>query len=192
MVMATQQQKSSHSISSILGPRALLPGETEADYEAGIRTLIDELKVSSPLQVFLVEQIYESMMWIRRLNGEKRELIIRKMAEELGDFGGYEGIELYLRKALNQSKNGQYAKWLAEKLEEKDFTLETLESAATRRALNTLEQIDRSIRAHFATIQQLQRSLDAAEMKPLLKRRMELQIGFLERDMNAIEHDKSA
>jgi len=190
--MATQQQKSSQSISSILGPRALLPGETEADYEAGIRTLIDELKVSSPLQVFLVEQIYESMMWIRRLNGEKRELIIRKMAEELGDFGGYEGIELYLRKALNQSKNGQYAKWLAEKLEEKDFTLETLESAATRRALNTLEQIDRSIRAHFATIQQLQRSLDAAEMKPLLKRRMELQIGFLERDMNAIEHDKSA
>jgi len=177
-------------ISSIIGPHVALPSESEEAYEAGLLLLIDELRASSPLQVFLVEQIYESMVWVKRCQRDKRGVIRRRMASLLSEYP--ETTEEFEEGLIAVSENPddeEWAEWLSDMLSRKNYSLETLELAATNSSLDTIKRMDDSIRLHMNNIRQVQRSLDVAEMKPLLKKRLELQVSHLERDLHVIEQE---
>ena len=71
----------------------------------------------------------------------------------------------------------------------KGYTLETLASYATAIAGRQLVGIENLIDRQFKTIRQLQKSIAEVEAKPLIMKRLALQVEQLTRDAQALTHD---
>ena len=71
----------------------------------------------------------------------------------------------------------------------KGYTLESLASHATAIAGRQLVGIENLIDRQFKTIRQLQKSIAEVEAKPLIMKRLALQVEQLTRDAHALAHD---
>ena len=71
------------SISEIVSTDPVLPGESRALYDACLRSVITELKATTALQIYLAEQIFDCLWWMRRYEQQKRDTILREMANIL-------------------------------------------------------------------------------------------------------------
>ena len=71
----------------------------------------------------------------------------------------------------------------------KGYTLATLASHATAIAGRQLVGIENLIDRQFKTIRQLQKTIAEVEAKPLMMKRLALQVEQLTRDAQALTHD---
>lgn len=58
----------------------MLPTESLQNYQADLQALLQELEANTPLKVYLVENIHECLLWIRRYRAQKRNLVLRAIA----------------------------------------------------------------------------------------------------------------
>jgi len=78
----TKSQPASQ-ISQIFGPIKLMPGESEADYRAGLIGTISELGAATHLQIYLAEKIFQCLWWMRRYEVQKQATIVNAMVDLL-------------------------------------------------------------------------------------------------------------
>lgn len=179
------------SLSRLVGRPQLLPGESSDQYEQLLAELIRELEAKSPLAVMLVEQLYEALLWARRHGQDKLYLIHEKMAENFSSIGHFSESIFEALTTLSRDPSDKNAiNIVDDALKEKGTTLELIRARAVRSSLNTIKEIDALINQQLNTIRHLQKSIEAIELKPRLKKRLDLQLQALERDLVAIEHDE--
>ena len=59
-------------ISQLVGASPpVLPGESESTYKNGLHATVTELGAVTPLQIYLVEKIFDCLWWIRRYESFK-------------------------------------------------------------------------------------------------------------------------
>lgn len=63
-----------------MGSAPALPGESEEVYRQGLEATIHELGAATPQQIYLAENFFECMWWMRRYENQKRATLIHSMA----------------------------------------------------------------------------------------------------------------
>ena len=84
-----------NKVSSLLpflsSPR-LLAGESEAEFQSGLQSLLSELDNPSPLAIALITQLNECLWWIKRHTVDKELLLHESMAKILARAGTYSEV----------------------------------------------------------------------------------------------------
>jgi len=124
-----------HKVSSLLpflsSPK-LLPDESEAEFQSGLKSLLSELDNPSPLAVALISQLNESLWWIKRHTKDKELLLHEAMARLLSKAGSYSEtydnrkVSEALERYLNGSADKDEAEWIEDILNELKLTLSDL------------------------------------------------------------------
>jgi hypothetical protein len=178
-----------HKVSSLLpflsSPK-LLPDESEADFQSGLKSLLSELDNPSPLAVALISQLNECLWWIKRHTVDKELLLHEAMARLLSKAGSYtetynnrkvsEALEHY----LNGHADKDEAEWIDDILTESKLTLSDLRVRAFKDAAKHIKMVDDLIHRQHQTIRHLQRSIDSIDYKSRLIKRMDLELAALE------------
>jgi len=178
-----------HKVSSLLpflsSPK-LLPNESEAEFQSGLKSLLSELDNPSPLAVALISQLNESLWWIKRHTKDKELLLHESMARLLSKAGSYsetydnrkvsEALERYLDGRADKDE----AEWIDEILDESKLTLSDLRVRAFKDAAKHIKMVDDLIHRQHQTIRHLQRSIDSIDYKSRLIKRMDLELAALE------------
>ena len=87
--VAMPVEDKSKSLLPFLSSPKLLPDESEADFQSGLKSLLSELDNPSPLAVALVSQLNECLWWIKRHTVDKELLLHEAMARLLSKAGSY-------------------------------------------------------------------------------------------------------
>jgi hypothetical protein len=178
-----------HKVSSLLpslsSPR-LLPDESEADFQSGLKSLLSELDNPSPLAVALVSQLNESLWWIKRHTVDKELLLHEAMARLLSKAGSYNEtydnrkVSEALERYLDGSGDKDEAEWIEDILAESKLTLSDLRVRAFKDAAKHIKMVDDLIHRQHQTMRHLQRSIDSIDYKSRLIKRMDLELAALE------------
>ena len=178
-----------HKVSSLLpllsSPR-LLPDESEAEFQSGLKSLLSELDNPSPLAVALVSQLNECLWWIKRHTVDKELLLHEAMARLLSREGiiwmgsGNSKLSVALERYLDGSADKDEAEWIDEILAESKLTLSDLRVRAFKDAAKHIKMVDDLIHRQHQTMRHLQRSIDSIDYKSRLIKRMDLELAALE------------
>lgn len=178
------------TISEVLDIDPLLPGESVADYQQGLRELIGELGAKSVLQVYLAEKIYDCLWWIRRYEGQKRSMIIAEMAVQVAGVPQHmmspthKANQQYLRETLLQNKWDQKS---LDILKAVGYSRQSLRQVAMMKRRDELQQLDQQIALQTKVLAGFQASYEVAFNRKRNVERLELQNALLRRDLEAIE-----
>jgi hypothetical protein len=188
--MASKPSKnpSLSSISKAIGSSPLLPGESKADYEQGLSSVIEELGAKTATQIYLAEKIFECLWWIRRYENQKRMTIVNWMVDLLKpgySIGDWED-EAIVSQALTQNRS---APELELALRRKGWTMEVLTQKAMHKAVTTIGDMDRQIELYAKLLTRFQAFFELHFHRKLNTERMILQNEVLKRDLSAIEHE---
>ena len=174
------------SLLPLLSSPRLLPDESEADFQSGLKSLLSELDNPSPLAVALVSQLNECLWWIKRHTVDKELLLHEAMARILSKAGNHwdtydnhkvsEALEHY----LNRSADKDEAEWIDEILAESKLTLSDLRVRGFKDAAKHIKMVDDLIHRQHQTMRHLQRSIDSIDYKSRLIKRMDLELAALE------------
>ena len=178
-----------HKVSSLLpllsSPR-LLPNESEAEFQSGLKSLLSELDNPSALAVALISQLNESLWWIKRHTVDKELLLHEAMARLLSMAGGYSEtydnrkVSEALERYLDGSAHKDEAEWIKDILTESKVTLSDLRVRAFKDAAKHIKMVDDLINRQHQTMRHLQRSIDSIDYKSRLIKRMDLELAALE------------
>ena len=180
---ATQQTSS--KISQIVGGNFILPGENMQEFQQAYEQVILELGAQTQLQIYLAEQIFHSMWWIRRYERQKRACVISAMVEVIKGFSmsaqpGHALTELF------ESGHWDDPAVLNE-IKAKGLTVEGLVQRATSQVKERLMQLDQSVSLKMHTLAQMQKSYEALVNRSVMQERLKLQNDLLKRDLLAID-----
>jgi hypothetical protein len=178
-----------HKVSSLLpllsSPR-LLPDESEAEFQSGLKSLLSELDNPSPLTVALVSQLNECLWWIKRHTVDKELLLHEAMARLLSKAGsnwmpsGNSKLSVALEHYLDGSANRDEAALIEQALADGNLTLSDLRVRAFKDAAKHIKMVDDLIHRQHQTMRHLQRSIDSIDYKSRLLKRMDLELAALE------------
>jgi hypothetical protein len=175
------------TIGGVLGSKAaLLPGESEDQYQSALDATIEELGAITPLQVYLAEKILECLWWIRRYEIQKRDTLVHAMAKELETPGAY-GISeefRYMMDALISNRLGE-ARFEA-LLKQSGHSIESLRQEAFRGSAGPISELDSRIDLKLKTLKGFQGSYEVLVNRKLHMERLRLQNDLLRRDLDAI------
>lgn len=175
------------SISKLLGPAPVLPGESRAHYQASLTALVEELQATTVLQVYLAEKIHECLWWVRRYEAQKRATIVAEMAVIAK--GGFTpqvtATEARVRSLLT-SGQPEDLDTLAQMLTGIRHTPESLQQKAMASKALALQQLDQQIALQTKILSGLQASYEVAFNRKLHVERLQLQNSLLQRDLQAI------
>jgi hypothetical protein len=180
------------SISDIVSTDPILPGESRELYDACLKSVIAELKATTALQVYLAEQIFECLWWMRRYEQQKRDTILREMANLLDPYGPTSKITENKRFYFHLLQVEEASEELQEILEQAKHSIDTLRQEAMYRVGLQLNAIDVRIALKAKTLAGFQASYEALVNRNINRERLELQNAILKRDLQAIEMDKSS
>ena len=172
-------------ISQIVGGNFILPGESAQQFHQAYAAALVELGAQTQLQIYLVEQIFHSMWWIRRYELQKRASLISEMVKILRSPGLVELPGLDLTELLEAGKWDDPA--VLKELKIKGFTAQSLLQRAGERQQEELMRLDQSIALKAHTLAQLQKSYEALVNRSVMRERMKLQNDLLKRDLLAID-----
>lgn len=175
-------------ITELLIGSAVLPGESEIEYQQGLIASIQELGATTPLQIYLVEKIYECMWWMSRYENQKRATLIRAMANALDPnklAGQVSKIEVWVTKALYSNRINDDFNSL---LEKHNLTLESLNQKALANCRAQLESLDQMVALKAKTLAGFQASYEVLINRKVNAERMRLQNALMQRDLGAIEN----
>jgi hypothetical protein len=178
------------SISDIVSTDPVLPGESRALYDACLKSIITELKATTALQIYLAEQIFECLWWMRRYEQQKRDTILREMANILDISRSRSNISEHKRFYFHLLQVEQASKELQEILEQAKHSIDTLRQEAMYRVGQELNAIDVRITLKTKTLAGFQASYEALVNRNINRERLELQNAILKRDLQAIEMEK--
>ena len=185
-----------HKVSSLLpllsSPR-LLPDESEAEFQSGLKSLLSELDNPSPLAIALISQLNECLWWIKRHTVDKELLLHESMAKILARSGTYS--EVYdnhvVSTALESFLTGNSSKeekiWIEDILVQSKLTVSDLRALGFKTASKYIKMADELIHRQYQTIRHLQRSIDAVDYKSRIIKRMDLELADLEKKTLAID-----
>lgn len=180
---ATKQTGS--KISQIVGGNFILPGENAQQFHQAYEAALVELGAQTQLQIYLAEQIFHSMWWIRRYELQKRASLISEMVKILRSPGLAELPGLDLTELLEAGRWDDPA--VLKEIKSKDFTAQSLLQRAGERQQEKLMRLDQSIALKAHTLAQLQKSYEALVNRSVMQERMKLQNDLLKRDLLAID-----
>jgi hypothetical protein len=188
MAPKSSKEPSLSSISKAIGSSPLLPGESKADYEQGLSSVIEELGAKTATQIYLAEKIFECLWWIRRYENQKRMTVVSDMVYLLKPSYGIDDWkdEAIVSLALTQNRS---VPELELALRRKGWTLELLTQKAMHRAVKTIGDMDRQIELYAKLLTRFQASFELHFHRKLNTERMILQNEILKRDLSAIEHE---
>ena len=178
------------SISEIVSTDPVLPGESRALYDACLRSVITELKATTALQIYLAEQIFDCLWWMRRYEQQKRDTILREMANILDISRSRSNISEHKRFYFHLLQVEEASKELQEILEQAKHSIDTLRQEAMYRVGQELNAIDVRITLKTKTLAGFQASYEALVNRNINRERLELQNAILTRDLQAIEMEK--
>ena len=194
--MAQQNKSPSNStalsISDIVSSDPVLPGESRALYDACLKSVITELKATTALQIYLAEQMFECLWWMRRYEQQKRDSILREMANLLDTSGLGSKINENRKYYFHLLQEADPSKDLLEILEHANHSIDTLRQDAMIRATGQLHATDIRIAFKAKTLAGFQASYEALVNRNINRERLELQNAILKRDLQAIEMEKPA
>jgi hypothetical protein len=180
---ATKQAAS--KISQIVGGNFILPGENAQQFHQAYAAALVELGAQTQLQIYLAEQIFHSMWWIRRYELQKRESLISEMVKILRSPGLAEIAGLDLTELLEAGIWDDPA--VLNEIKSKGFTAQSLLQRAGVRQQEELLRLDQSIALKAHTLAQLQKSFEALVNRSVMQERLKLQNDLLKRDLLAID-----
>lgn len=180
---ATKQTGS--KISQIVGGSFILPGESAQQFHQAYAAALVELGAQTQLQIYLAEQIFHSMWWIRRYELQKRASLISEMVKILRSPGLYEIPGLDLTELLEAGRWDDPA--VINEIKSKGFTVQSLLQRAGVRHQEELMRLDQSIALKAHTLTQLQKSYEALVNRSVMQERLKLQNDLLKRDLLAID-----
>ena len=168
---------------------ATMPGESPGAFDALYSQLCLELVNPSPLTQILTAQLAAAIIWHQRHQKDKQALIVNRMVDAVNDHF----VRDIWRRAFLDTVEGRADSDTKASVEDivasKGYTLETLASHATAIAGRQLVGIENLIDRQFKTIRQIQKSIAEVEAKPLIMKRLALQVEQLTRDAQALAHD---
>jgi erythromycin esterase-like protein len=182
------------AISAVLNACRVLPTESNEDYKSGLLALIQELGADTPLKVYLIENIHECILWIRRYRTQKHNAILKVVANSL--LNRQPGRTAFDRTMSNDSKSDPVFQLLSldpaaseiqALLEKSVTTLESLQAEALTLRSKELSSLDENIARQFKMLQNLQAEYERLENRKLKREYLQLQVENLRRDLNAIE-----
>lgn len=167
----------------------LLPGEPAEVYARGLQATIEELGAHTPLQVYLAEQIFDCLWWVRRYEQQKRSLVIETAASML--FGGrprrmapaLDEAEVRDALAANDWNHAQ----VRAALRNRAHTPESILQEAMGERQGAIAALDQQIGLRLKTMQGLQASYEVLVTRKLHAERLKLQNDLLRRDLQAID-----
>ena len=180
---ATRQAAS--KISQIVGGNFILPGENAQQFHQAYAATLVELGAQTQLQIYLAEQIFHSMWWIRRYELQKRASLISEMVKILRSPGLAELPGLDLTELLEAGRWDDPA--VLNEIKSKGFTAQSLLQRAGLRHQEELMRLDQSIALKAHTLAQLQKSYEALVNRSVMQERFKLQNDLLKRDLLSID-----
>ena len=178
------------SISDIVSTDPVLPGESRAIYDACLRSVITELKATTALQIYLAEQIFDCLWWMRRYEQQKRDTILREMANILEGLGYGSKISEDKRYYFHALQEADPSKDLLEIIDNSNYSIDTLRQEAMTKVSAYLHGTDVRIAFKAKTLAGFQASYEALVNRNINRERLELQNAILKRDLQAIEMEK--
>jgi hypothetical protein len=172
-------------ISQIVGGNFILPGESAQQFHQAYAAALVELGAQTQLQIYLAEQIFHSMWWIRRYELQKRASLISEMVKLLRSPGLAELLSLDLTELLEAGRWDDPA--VLNEIKSKGFTVQSLLQRAGVRHQEELMRLDQSIALKAHTLTQLQKSYEALVNRSVMQERLKLQNDLLKRDLLAID-----
>ena len=164
----------------------LLPDESEAEFQSGLKSLLSELDNPSPLAVALISQLNECLWWIKRHTVDKELLLHEAMARLLSKAGsnwmasGNSKLSVALEHYLDGIAHKDEADLIEQALTDGNLTLSDLRVRAFKDAAKYIKMVDDLIHRQHQTIRHLQRSIDSIDYKSRLIKRMDLELAALE------------
>ena len=182
---------STSSISGVVSSAPVLPGESSQLYVEGLSATLRELDAKTPLQIYVAEKIFDCLWWMRRYEAQKRLTLVRSMCDQLEPHSGsaMSPVKGALFAALAGNK---VPSLLRQAMEERSYTLESLQQHAFEKCLHRIVQLDELIALKTKTLSGFQASFEVLVNRTILRERLQLQTDLLRRDMEAIEHDQLA
>ena len=180
---ATRQAAS--KISQIVGGNFILPGENAQQFHQAYAAALVELGAQTQLQIYLAEQIFHSMWWIRRYELQKRASLISEMVKILRSPGLAELPGLDLTELLEAGRWDEPE--VLNEIKSKGFTAQSLLQRAGVRQQEELMRLDQSIALKAHTLAQLQKSYEALVNRSVMQERLKLQNDLLKRDLLSID-----
>lgn len=178
-------QQSSSKISQIVGGNFILPGESVQEFQQACEQVIQELGAQTQLQIYLAEQIFHSMWWIRRYERQKRACVISAMVDVIKGFS----MSAHPGQALTELF--ELGHWddpaVLKEVKAKGLTVEGLVQKATSQVKDRLMQLDQSVALKMHTLTQMQKSYEALVNRSVMQERLKLQNDLLKRDLLAID-----
>ena len=178
------------SISDIVSTDPVLPGESRALYDACLRSVITELKATTALQIYLAEQIFDCLWWMRRYEQQKRDTILREMANILDTTTYPNKISDDKRYYFHALQEANPSKDLLEIIDKSNYSIDTLRQEAMTKVSVYLHGTDVRIAFKTKTLAGFQASYEALVNRNINRERLELQNAILKRDLQAIEMEK--
>ncbi len=173
-------------ITQILGSTSVLPGELHEVYQQGLLATIQELGASTPLQIYLVEKIYECLWWMRRYENQKRATLINTMAGILETDKYARGVSELQAWVMDALYANRIDDEFNELLGEHNLTMETLTQKAMASSRPVFENLDQMIALNAKTLAGFQASYEVVVNRKVNAERMRLQNALMQRDLGAI------
>ena len=185
------------AISAVLNACRVLATESIEDYKSTLSALIHEMGADTPLKVYLIENIHECILWIRRYRTQKHNAILKVVANSL--LNRQPGRTAFERTTSNDSKSDLVFQLLSldpadseiqTLLKKSVTTLESLQAEALTLRSKELSSLDENIARQFKMLQSLQAEYERLENRKLKREYLQLQVENLRRDLNAIEQNQ--
>lgn len=186
------------AISSALQVARVLPGESEASCDAELQVLIEELEADTPLKVYLVENIHECLLWIRRYRVQKRNAVLQKMAYLLlnrqpGPSSWkipLDGNQRAQDRVFQQLGGDTIGPKIEALLQSAGTTWTSLQADAMHICQSSLLALDERIAAQLKMLQGLTSQYERLSHRQLKQEFLRLQVENLRRDLDAVEHEQ--
>lgn len=182
-------QVAQSSITQLVGASPVLPGESADLYQYGLTSTVKELGAETPLQIYLVEKIFECLWWMRRYENQKHATLIRSMASALDPnkiVGDVSRREAWVMAALFANRIDDE---FNELLQEQNLTLDSLNQKALAKTRQALEGLDQMIALKAKTLAGFQASYEVLVNRKNNIERMQLQNKLMQRDLGAIANE---
>ena len=168
---------------------AIMPGESPSEFENLYYSVISELSTPSSLLQVLCAQLAEAMIWYRRHQRDKQRTIVECMVDEVVNYQDRDQWRTAFMQTVDGAASDETREAVLDQVYLKGHTLESLSSRATVAASRRLEGIEKLIDRQFKVMRQLQKTIAEVEAKPLVMRRLALQVEHMARDINALPHE---
>lgn len=177
-------------ISDVLSRESVLPGESRTIYDACLKSVITELNATTALQIYIAEQIFESLWWMRRYEKQKKDTILRHMATILDTSGYHSNISEYEQNYFLLLQEEVPSEELLNQLKRTNHSIDTLRQEGMVKANLQLNALDLRISIKAKTLAGFQASYEALVNRNINRERIELQNAILKRDLKVIEMEK--